>query len=401
MILWLFLAILTAVVVGAILVPLLRDDGQSSADDVNSADLAVYRDQLAEIEREREHDLINETAAAAARAELARRIFSHTEAQANRDGPDAARLPPGDKTVLKPGGISQAPLIYGLAALIPLVSAALYIAVGSPNLPGRPYVASATENSTRNEIEPLIAQVEARLRDKPQDGRGWDVVAPVYFRIERFEDARIAYQQAVALLGPTKSRLNGLALSAVRASGGVMTPQARQAFQKVLVLDPENINARLWLVRAKEQDGDIPGAIKGYEDMLAGAPKTAPWQPVVKQRIAALRESLKGAGVRDRASGPRPNTGPAPNQPAAATIPGMNEKQRAKFIESMVAGLASRLAKDGSNFKDWVKLVRAYAVLGRTKDAKKALADARMRFATDNKKAGELDALESEYNLGS
>ncbi len=398
MILWVFFAVLTALVVGTILMPLSRDRGRSEDTSDGSYDLTVYRDQLSEIEHDRERGLVSAEAAEASRAELAQRIFHHVDVRSGEVG--------GADKLGQTFGVGGAPregvdvrrLVLAIGAFLPLMSVGLYVAIGSPGVPGKPFVASVVKSPEQSDVEKLVGQVEARLREKPLDGRGWDVLAPVYARLGMFEDARVAYGRALALLGPSKERLLGLGRTAIRASDGIVTDEAQLAFEQYLELDPSDLEARLWLARAKEQGGDIKGAIAAFEEMLASSKKDAKWRTMIEERIAKLRSSLNGAGVPDSGN----KTEDSRVVDGASAVSEMSEEQKAKFISNMVERLATRLSKDGgSDFDGWTRLVHAYVVLGRTEEAKKALADARARFGDDEVRAKDLDALAKKYELGS
>ena len=81
---------------------------------------------------------------------------------------------------------------------LPVASLALYLAYGAPGLPGQPLserIATASDTMKPND---LVAKVEARLRDHPDDGTGWDVIAPVYYAMGRYADAAAAYSKRAA-----------------------------------------------------------------------------------------------------------------------------------------------------------------------------------------------------------
>jgi len=397
MILWLGFALLTAVVVGLVLSPIWRHDAGAKAEDDDLYDLAVYRDQLSEIEHDLDRGLIGAQAGEAARSELARRIFSLVDGSGIAEG--AGAKVSGFRSMARSIGsfFSSGRLVYMIAVFLPVTSVLLYVAVGSPGVKGHPHVAAVKPSRALSDVENLVAQVEARLREKPDDGRGWDVVAPVYARLGWFEDAQMAYRQALKLLGPSKERLMGLGHASIRANEGAINQEARSVFRKLLTLEPSNIEARLWLARAKEQDGDGAGAVASYKDILAGSAEDAPWRGLVEERIAVLRPRSNSGGAKVRSQNP---TGPSDGKTMAA-VSKMSGAQKEKFINKMVSGLAARLAQDGSDFDGWLRLVRAYVVLGRIKDARKALFDARSHFASEEKRVRKLDALARKYRLGS
>lgn len=383
--LWLALAVLTAAVLIAVLRPLLRP-AQPPPPAV-SADLAVYRDQLAEIDAERARGLLADAEAAAARTEIARRLL--------------ATAPPTQRATVSSVPSRRGPQTHArgaamvLALATPLAAAALYLALGAPHMPSQPLSArksAPVENAT---VLELVARVEARLQAHPEDGRGWDVIAPVYFSQGRYLDAAQAFSRATSLLGASPKRLAGFAESTVRAHDGVITEPARLAYEKLAQLDPAAPGPRFWLALAKEQGGQHQEAAAAYEALLNDGGVDATARSVIDERLTALRSKLAAGG----ASKPAPERGPTGDDIAAAGA--MTPEARAQFIEQMVAGLAQRLKGDGRDLAGWQRLIRAYVVLGRSTDAANALADARANFTSEPKSLAELDAFAKSLGLGS
>jgi cytochrome c-type biogenesis protein CcmH len=121
-----------------------------------------------------------------------------------------------------------------------------------------------------------------------------------------------------------------------------------------------------------------------------------PWKSLIEERSRSVAAKL---------GQPTP---PAPTQPPAsasrelpADVSDMTPAQRQAFIEQMVDGLALRLKSNGKDLEGWMRLVRAYSVLGRTQDASTALASARSNFADDPKALGELKALADTLGIRS
>ena len=244
------------------------------------------------------------------------------------------------------------------------------------------------------DVGDLIAKVEARLREHPEDGQGWDVIAPIYFKLGRFREAAAAYASAARLEGETVRRLAGFAEAAVLAADGIVGEEARLAFEKILKLEPGRPEPRFWLALAKEQDGKLADALAEYKALLAEAPADAPWRGAVEGRIAEVSRRLAGTGKAE----PRAR-GPSAADVAAAEK--LAPQDRARMIAQMVDGLAERLKRDGRDLAGWLRLVNAYAVLDRKDDARAALARARQHFPADEKALAELAALAKSLGLGS
>lgn len=382
---WLAVAVLAAIVTYAVTRPLAGP--RATEIPSSEADLAVYKDQLKEIESDLGRGLISGDEAEAARTEVARRLINVSErAEKPQDGRRFETATP-----------SLLPLYYAASVAVPALALTLYLTFGAPGLPGQPYVERLAAKTDHANADDLVAQVEARLRAHPEDGRGWDVIAPVYMSQGRFGDAANAFSMAAKLLGETVARLEGVALARIRAEDGIVSEDARKALERALVLDPKRTEPRIWLALAKEQDGDVAGALADYRALLELAPSAAPWRQAVESRVAGLA-AKPGDGP---ARAPFIATPEAPSAADAAAVAAMSAGERERLVTSMVEGLASRLKKDGNDLQGWLKLVRAYKVLGRDQDATGALADARKQFSGDAKALDEIDAFAKSLGMGS
>jgi cytochrome c-type biogenesis protein CcmH len=379
MLLWIAFALMTAAALAAVLLPLARPARRAELD---SGALAVYRHQLDEIEDERTRGLVDDGEAAGARVEVSRRLL------ASADRMDAQSPPPPLPES------KRATVALATAAAIPVLTLALYLTHGSPGLPSFPATARTQMPIERAQISDLIAKVEARLREHPEDGDGWDVIAPVYYKLERFRDAANAYARAARLKGETVRRLAGLAESAVLAADGIVTEEARAAYERILALEPGRPEPRFWLALAKEQDGKLEPALADYRALLSDAPTDAPWRAAVESRIADVGRRIAGVDKPD----PR---APGPSAEDVAAAEKLSPQDRAKMIAGMVDGLAERLRRDGRDLAGWQRLINAYAVLGRNQDARTALADARKSFPADAAAQAALAALAKTLGLDS
>lgn len=391
MILWIAYAVVVAAVIGVLVRPMLSDrDDTASAEE---ADLAVYRDQLAEIEAERDRGQIEEAEAESARRELARRLIRRSDDAQGTRGIAAKGT----------GTSTSVAIAYATALSIPLISLAIYLSLGSPSMPGMPQSARLQSTPGGGSINELVARVEAQLRETPEDGRGWDAVAPVYLRLQRFDDAARAYAQAIRLQGETPQRLRGFAEATVQANNGIVVDLARKAYAQILQLEPKNPEARFWLAMADEQEGKFKEAEKGYKAVLENAPADAPWRAVVEARLKEIHTKSGGATEAPAAKTAAPASpagAPGPTAEDVAAAQSLSKDQRQEFINQMVEGLATKLEANPDDFEGWLRLVRAYAVLGRKDDANRALADARKNIEKDNDKQARLDALADELDLG-
>src|SRR5262249_42492368 len=128
---------------------------------------------------------------------------------------------------------------------LPFSAIAFYLALGFPGLPDQP-LAARTSGPENRAIAALVAQGDDRLERNPQDGRGWEVLAPVYMRLGRFEDAVRARRNAVRLLGATAAREGDLGEALVAAANGVVTAEAKSTFDRALALDAGDPRAKFY-----------------------------------------------------------------------------------------------------------------------------------------------------------
>ncbi len=375
MTLWLGFALMTAAAVLAVLWPLARRSERLRS----GSDIVVYRDQLEEIERDRAGGLIADAEAAAAKAEVSRRLLAAADAAASE--PVA---PAGTAALWR----RRAVAVIALGAL-PLGAIGFYLALGSPMLPDQPLGPRLAAARGNQSVDALVAQVEAHLERNPEEGRGWEVIAPIYLRLGRFEDAVKARRNALRLNGDTAARRAALGEAIVFAANGVVTAEAKSLFERALALDAGEVQARYFLGLAAEQDGDRAQAAAIWRGMIEGAPADAPWREFVEGALARVDEDAarrRGAVARGA-----PGGGPTEEQVAAASD--LSTEQRNAMIRDMVGRLAERLGRDGSDVEGWLRLIRSYMVLGEPDKARAAAGDAKRALADDPAKLLRLDEL--------
>jgi cytochrome c-type biogenesis protein CcmH len=347
MLLGLVLALMMGIAVLAVLWPLSR----ARAARATGSDVAVYRAQLDEIERDRVAGTIAPTDADAARVEVSRRLIGAAE---------ASSTPPPD---VSSGLFRRRATAVAALVLMPAGAAVLYLALGSPSLPGQPRSARIMEQEQQQQsIATMIARVESHLEKNPDDGRGWEVIAPVYMRSGRFDDAVRAGRNILRTLGETPERQASLAEALIAQANGVVTAEAKTLLERVSAADAGNARAQFYLGLAAEQDGRRTDAAQIWSALIARAPADAPWLPAVREALA-------------RVDGAPPAPGPRAEDVAAAA--NMPAAERDQMVRAMVDRLAARLQDDGSDVDGWLRLMRAHMVLGDRDKARAAAADAR------------------------
>lgn len=377
MLLWLLFAVMTGLAVLSVLVPLSRARrGEASP---AAHDVAVYRDQLEEVERDLDRGVMSASDAAAARIEISRRLLAAARAE----------------TPTEPGGTRRRRRIAASVALvlIPALALGIYLVIGSPDLPALPFASRRNVPLEQQSIGALIQRIEWHLADAPQDVQGWDVVAPVYVRLGRAEDAVLAYRTAIRLGGATVDREAGLGEALVAAAGGIVTADARTAFEAALKIEPTSARARFSLALAAAQDGKVDEAVAALKAILADSPPDAPWRRLVTAELGRLTRQ-----------GITPPTAPPavePSEDAARELAALPPAERERMIRGMVERLAERLKANGDNPEDWVRLVRSYVVLGDRDKAREAMRAAREALKANATGLALVEALTQELGLGS
>ncbi|GAB1716605.1 MAG: cytochrome c-type biogenesis protein CycH / CcmH [Nitrobacter sp.] len=343
MTLWFVFALMTAGAVFAVLWPLGRS---ARAQAPGGSETTVYRDQLAEVGRDAAAGLIGAPEAAAARVEIGRRLLEAADAESGQRQDSKLWL---RRTVA----------VVALAG-IPLMALAVYLPLGSPQLPDFPLAERVQSGEASQSLDNLVEQVESHLEKNPTDGRGWTVIAPVLTKLGRFDAAARAYRNVITYVGETAERRADLGAALAGAANGIVTADAKKEFERAVALDPKEAKARFFLGMAAEQDGRTADAVKMWKALLADAPADAQWRDTVKEALAQV-----GGGA------------PGPTKDAVAAASNMTETDRSAMIHTMVDRLAARLKHDGNDVEGWLRLARAYMVLNEPEKSRIVRDDAR------------------------
>jgi cytochrome c-type biogenesis protein CcmH len=360
---------MTTLAVALLLVPLiLRRRAAASRDAYN---LAVYRDQLAEIERDVGRGVLDPADAEAAKGEIARRILALAPARAA----EAA---------------SRAPLAVATIAvmLLPIAAWTLYWDLGSPGTPDEPHAARG--DAAHLDVAAAVKQLDAHLASHPDDLKGWLLLARTDLDVGRYDKAVEAYRRAADLSGQNPEIVGDWAEAQVLAAGGTVTPAAQQAFTTALADSDSAPRSRYYLALADLQAGDTKKALQEWVDLEAGSPADAAWLPMLRERIAGTAKSagIDPATLKTSSGAPRRAASDQPAPPAVGMPPGAaveevekatanaSPSQRQAMIEGMVAKLAARLEKEPDDVAGWTQLGRSYMVLNQPEKAQDAYARA-------------------------
>jgi cytochrome c-type biogenesis protein CcmH len=317
----------------------------------------VYRRQLSEIDELAERGLIGETERRSAHAEAARRLLGATDASDEAWRADAQ----GRKFVL------VSVLAASAAALM------LYVAVGQPGMSDQPFAQRlaawrAADPATLSPPE-LAAVLERLTRERPNDPQAFRYLAIAQGASQNPAEAVRAMRHAVQLAPQSADLWELLGEALVAENGGDVTPDAQAAFREALKRDPKAVAARFHLARAQIAAGDRAGGLAAWRGLLAEMPADDP-----------RRSDLAGA-IADAEGRPPP-------APAAT---GLSQDQLA-MVQGMVQGLAEKLKANPDDPQGWVRLVRAYAVLGDQAKLNEALTQAKARYAGRPDMLAQLDA---------
>ena len=340
---WLWVA---AALISAALAALIvrRAASAAGAQQRENPALAVYRRQMAELDELAERGVLADAERRSVRAETGRRLL----AAAGRDEAPTRKAGPT--------------IILIAAAAAPLIALGLYVVIGAPGYPDQPFKmrladwrAADPETLEPGQMAAILREVAAELPTDPEPLRQ---LAIAEFGAREPTEAIQALHRAIAL-APGRADLWDLLGQAMIVQGGDADPQAMGAFRHVIAIDPASPNARYYLARAKIAGGDVAGGLADWRSLAAGLPKN----DRRGQGLATEIEQVAATGKLPVAAGQKDASVGAPQ------------------IQAMVDGLAARLQTNPNDPAGWVRLVRAYGVLGETDRRDQALAAARRRYA--------------------
>jgi len=454
MLFWVLVACLGLAAAGLVCWPLLRRQGESA--DRLEYDLVVFRDQLDEIDRDLGRGLLSEAEAEAARHEVERRVL----AAAARQGPEAGK--PADAGTSSPReqaprrNPGQAAAATAVALVLLAGSVGVYLAMGRPDQPGQPLaerlaaqremVGDAAGGSADGSaggsragrladmpalpgglsLADVIPRLQERIAEEPTDLEAWRLLARTLSAVGRHADAVDAYRQALSLpeadqpgLGADLAASLGEAI--YQATDGMVTDQALAAFRAALERAPGDPRARYYVALGDAQRGRVRAAMEAWVTLSEESPGEAPWQPILRTDItrAAMElgldpmavlpskiRDLPGDDASTSATSP-PAAAPAQPGPDAADMAAaaaMAPEDRQAMIRGMVEGLQARLDADPADIQGWLRLIRAWTVLGERQKAVAALAAARAAHGPDaeggsDEKARALEGIAEELGL--
>lgn len=379
--LWVVFAILIAFAAAVLALSALR--ARTATTTRADHDLAVYRDQLREIDADVARGVLQEAEAGAARVEVQRRMLVAGAAVQSAQSRETPRLRWGA-------------VIVALIAM-PAIALPVYLWRGNPAIPGQPLAnrsgaAPGADHANAGGalgLEDAIKRLQARLAANPEDAEGWRLLGRSYMMTQNPEPAIEAYRRALAITPDDAPLHSALAESLTFAAGGTVTEEARREFETALARDPRDPAGRFYVSLAKAQAGRTREAFDGWLALLSDTPADAPWLPVVRRQLedaakqlnvdlaSVLPKTAPVESVRAPVLPPVAQSGAAPRGPTQDDIrnaQGMSEADRQTMIRGMVASLAARLEENPDDIEGWQRLARSYEVLGEAERAREAQA---------------------------
>ena len=340
---WIAATGLSAVTAGLVL----RGAARARAVDDAQTRLEPHRRRLAEVERLAMDGLLAEDELKAARAEAGRGLLAAAD-QAESWGR---------------GGVGVRKVVVAAAGAACVAAAGLYVWLGHPELSDQPYVKRVAAWKAADPALLTPAQIAAVLEtvaaERPKEAEPLVFLAKARAAAGDMAGAEQALRRAVGVAPGRADIWSLLGETFVIEAKGDIGADAKLAFGRALKADPKDLRARYYLGRARIAEGDVAGGVADWRALLDSLAPNDPARTALGREIAEVQ-----------AAGGLPAT-----EPAAASNP-----QVQGMIAGMVEGLAARLAQSPDDPDGWVRLVRAYAVMGETAKRDAAMATATARF---------------------
>lgn len=340
---WIAATGLSAVTAGLVL----RGAARARPVDDAQTRLEPHRRRLAEVERLALDGLLAQDELKAARAEAGRGLLAAADQAETweRDG----------KTPRK--------VVVAAVGAACIAAVGLYVVKGRPEMADQPYAKRVAEWKAADPatLEPaqIAAVLEGVAAERPKEAEPLVFLAKARAAAGDLSGAEAALRKAVRVEPKRADIWSLLGETFVMEAKGQVGADAKLAFGQALKIDPQDLRARYYLARGKIADGDVQGGLSAWRALAAGLPAEDPGRAALAQEIARVENT-----------GGLPDAAPAADQ--NPEVKGM--------IAGMVEGLAARLAQAPDDADGWVRLVRAYAVLGETAKRDAALANASARF---------------------
>ncbi len=363
------LAIMTALAIAVVGWPILRPR-RAAPPPRREHDLAVYRDQLAELERDQNRGVLDASQVQAARLEIERRLLAAAKQQERHATP---------RPMLRH-------VTLALGTILPLAGFAFYLATGRPDLPAMPFADQVRGGSTPQAAQRAIEELQKRLAQKPDDLPNWVLLGHTAVRIGQYKVAAAAFARAVALAPERADVLASYAEALILANDGQVTPAAIQALDSALAKAPDDPSSNFYRGAVDLQAGNPRAALERWLTLEARSPEDAPYLPELRRQIArAAKDSgIDPQSIRPDRKPPPATTGPTgPNNDDVDRMSKLSPQEREQAIRSMVDGLEAKLKDAPDDVEGWRRLGRARIVLNQPDKAVAAFSEAAQRKPND------------------
>jgi cytochrome c-type biogenesis protein CcmH len=269
---WALAAGLAVVALALVLRPLLLK-GKEKELSRKESNLAIYRDQLRELDADRAAGMLADADYQGARMELEARLLEDVV-------PEAAPQ----------RGASRA-LMAGIALAVPLGAVALYVAVGNPQAlaPREDPLAFSPE-----QLNALVDRLAAKMRENPEDAEGWKLLGRSYSALGKLPEALQAYAQAVQRKPRDPDLLADMADVLASTRPERLQGEPEKLVLRALEIDPQNLKALALAGTAAFDRKDFNGAVRYWQRMLPLVDPASEDARTIQASIAEAR-SLAGA----------------------------------------------------------------------------------------------------------
>jgi cytochrome c-type biogenesis protein CcmH len=363
MMFWIFVSVLCLAATAMLLA--VKPSSGTVGDARSTGAFAIYKDQLAELDRDVAAGVVSIDEVEPQRIEISRRLLV-----AGRES----------KILTEESGYFPKLLVLA----VPVLAAAIYYQIGNYGFADVPRAQRLAAAETNNDWPALIARVEQQLEKNPGDVQGWQLLVPNYLNMGRYLDAARAMGRIAEINGPSAELYADIAEALVADNKGLMTDQASKVITEALKLDPKHPKSLFYHALDLAQEGKTVEAKVAFTSLLAAAPPNAKWRAAVENEIAKLQPSA---------------TAPQISAEQMQGAEGMAPEARLAMIRGMVDGLDGKLKTNPDDVEGWLRLIRARSVLSENDKAKAALLTARTTFATKPEQLKAIDNLAEELNL--
>ncbi|WP_326543551.1 c-type cytochrome biogenesis protein CcmI [Pseudorhodoferax sp.] len=306
--LWITLALLVALALLMLLPPLLRPRAATAGAGAGGVNVAVYRDQLREAERDLAADVITPERFEQLRAEIQRRVLE-----------DTAHVPaPATASAARPARLT----LWLLALLLPLASVLTYLQIGRPDALDPAALQAAQADVTPEQVEAMVATLAQRLKDNPENAEGWHMLGRSYAVLGRYPDAVAALRQALTRQPGNADLLADLADAVGMTQGRSLAGEPRRLLAQALEADATHPKALALAGSGAFEAGEYAAARGLWERLLALLPPESEAVQSVRGSIAEAREREGGAASAPAATRAAAASAAAPVAAAARTLSG-------------------------------------------------------------------------------